>query len=80
MTHEVYVDDGDLEIEAWEQADAQLAKQGMTVYERQEFWAQFKTEEQLTAEELMRSVQLEMGCEEEQAWRIIRQLAGQEML
>ena len=38
MTHEPGVDDGDLEIEAWEVADAQLAASGMSEAERKVFW------------------------------------------
>lgn len=76
MTHEAGVDDGDLEIEEWEIADAELAAQGMIEAEREQFWINMRSPEVVEQESLIAQVMEEHGCGPEEALRILHGLNG----
>lgn len=76
MTHEANIDDGDLELEAWEQADAELAAGGMDEYDRIYFWRSLMSPEQLEHERLIGAVQEEENCSAAEAHRILHALNG----
>lgn len=78
MTHEAEVDDGDLEIEEWEKADAAMAAQGLSEIERRAVWDTLLSPEQVEQNQVLAQVMEELGCNEERAWRVIHALYGAE--
>lgn len=76
MTHEQDVDDGDLEIEAWEQADAVLAADGMSEEDRRTFWEDMKSHEAVEAESFLRTWADSRGVSLAEAHRQIYELNG----
>ena len=79
MTHDRDVDDGDLEIEQWEIADAELAAQGWSYEMRALFWIAMRSPEQVEHERLIGAVMEELNCSEEEAHRILFALDGKEL-
>lgn len=76
MTHEHGIDDGDLEIEAWEQAEAELIAQGLTETQRTLVWMSLRSPEAEEAEQLIAEIMAEQGCGAEEAHRILHTLNG----
>lgn len=76
MTHEAGRDDGDLEIEEWEQADLELRLQGLSEEERRVIWRALRSPEQIEADELIESFAAINGISEAEAYRVIHSLNG----
>ena len=76
MTHENGVDDGDLEIEEWERADALLAAQGYSEGERRVIWNTLKSPKVSEAEVFLEKWAEERGVSLAEAHRQIHEANG----
>ena len=79
MTHEHNVDDGDLEIEAWEKAEIELIDRSLDETQRTLLWMSLRSAEAEQAEQLIVEVMTELGCGPEEAHRILHALNGREL-